>query len=62
MASAPSLRGRRELEGHEKMDLHRTYAARFGISAAELEREPVWPTTRAHTRMRYGGAARLYLK
>jgi len=31
-----------------EMDLHRKYAARFGISAAELERESVWPTTRAY--------------
>jgi thiaminase (transcriptional activator TenA) len=32
-----------------EMDLHRAYAARFGIAPAELEAEPVWPTTRAYT-------------
>jgi thiaminase (transcriptional activator TenA) len=31
-----------------EMELHRKYAARFGIAAAELEREPMWPTTRAY--------------
>ncbi len=32
-----------------EMELHRGYAARFGISPAELEAEPMWPTTRAYT-------------
>jgi thiaminase/transcriptional activator TenA len=32
-----------------EMALHRAYAERFGISAAELEAEPMWPTTRAYT-------------
>lgn len=32
-----------------EMDLHRAYAAEFGISAAELEAEPLSPTTRAYT-------------
>jgi thiaminase/transcriptional activator TenA len=32
-----------------EMELHRAYAAEFGISAAELEREPMGPTTRAYT-------------
>lgn len=32
-----------------EMALHRAYAARFGISAAELERQEAWPTTRAYT-------------
>jgi thiaminase/transcriptional activator TenA len=32
-----------------EMDLHRAYAAELGISAAELEREPMAPTTRAYT-------------
>jgi thiaminase/transcriptional activator TenA len=32
-----------------EMALHREYAARFGIGAAELEAEPIWPTTRAYT-------------
>jgi thiaminase/transcriptional activator TenA len=34
---------------HTEMGLHRAYAARFGIDTAELEREPMWPTTRAYT-------------
>jgi thiaminase/transcriptional activator TenA len=32
-----------------EMALHREYAQRFGIAAAELEAEPMWPTTRAYT-------------
>jgi thiaminase (transcriptional activator TenA) len=32
-----------------EMDLHRSYARQFGISDAELEREPMAPTTRAYT-------------
>jgi thiaminase/transcriptional activator TenA len=32
-----------------EMDLHRAYAAEFGISEAELEREQMGPTTRAYT-------------
>ncbi|MGH7321048.1 MAG: thiaminase II [Candidatus Rokuibacteriota bacterium] len=32
-----------------EMDLHRAYARDFGISEAELEREPMAPTTRAYT-------------
>jgi thiaminase/transcriptional activator TenA len=32
-----------------EMDLHRAYAAELGISRAELEREPMAPTTRAYT-------------
>lgn len=32
-----------------EMDLHRSYAAKFGISAAELEEEEKAPTTRAYT-------------
>jgi thiaminase/transcriptional activator TenA len=32
-----------------EMELHRTYAARFGISPEELEAESMWPTTRAYT-------------
>jgi thiaminase/transcriptional activator TenA len=32
-----------------EMDLHRAYARELGISAAELEREPMAPTTRAYT-------------
>jgi thiaminase/transcriptional activator TenA len=32
-----------------EMSLHRAYAERFGISEADLEAEPMWPTTRAYT-------------
>ncbi len=32
-----------------EMALHREYAARFGITAEELESEEMWPTTRAYT-------------
>ena len=32
-----------------EMELHRTYAGRFGISLEDLEAEPMWPTTRAYT-------------
>jgi thiaminase/transcriptional activator TenA len=32
-----------------EMDLHRSYAAQFGISADELEREEMAPATRAYT-------------
>ncbi len=32
-----------------EMELHRQYAARFGLTTADLEREEMWPTTRAYT-------------
>ncbi len=32
-----------------EMDLHRQYAARFGLSPEDLEAQPIWPTTRAYT-------------
>ena len=32
-----------------EMQLHRQYAARFGLSAADLENAPMWPTNRAYT-------------
>lgn len=32
-----------------EMGLHREYASRFGISVSDLERETMWPTTRAYT-------------
>jgi thiaminase/transcriptional activator TenA len=32
-----------------EMELHRSYAARFGITPEELEAERMWPTTRAYT-------------
>jgi thiaminase/transcriptional activator TenA len=32
-----------------EMDLHRSYAAEFGISSADLDAEPMAPTTRAYT-------------
>jgi thiaminase (transcriptional activator TenA) len=31
------------------MDLHRSYAAEFGVGAEELESEPMAPVTRAYT-------------
>lgn len=33
----------------DEMDLHRGYAAEFGISAADLEAEPIGPTTQGYT-------------
>lgn len=33
---------------HTEMELHRAYAGEFGISQAELAREPMAPTTRAY--------------
>ncbi|MGD2121176.1 MAG: thiaminase II [Gemmatimonadota bacterium] len=38
-----------ELTLNTEMELHRIYAARFGLTAGELETEPMWPTTRAYT-------------
>ena len=38
-----------DLTLNTEMDLHRSYAARFGIEAAQLEEERMWPTTRAYT-------------
>ena len=38
-----------DLTLNTEMGLHRTYAERFGISEAELEATPMWPTTRAYT-------------
>lgn len=38
-----------DLTLNSEMELHRSYAARFGISPEELEAEPMWPTTRAYT-------------
>jgi thiaminase/transcriptional activator TenA len=38
-----------DLTLNTEMELHRTYAARFGITREELEAEPMWPTTRAYT-------------
>ena len=38
-----------DLTLNSEMDLHRRYAERFGISRDELERVPMWPTTRAYT-------------
>jgi thiaminase/transcriptional activator TenA len=32
-----------------EMELHRQYAARFGLAPADLEAAPMWPTTRAYT-------------
>lgn len=38
-----------DLTLNTEMELHRSYAARFGITPEELEAEPMWPTTRAYT-------------
>ncbi len=38
-----------DLTLNTEMDLHRSYAARFGLSADDLESEPMWPTTRGYT-------------
>ena len=38
-----------DLTLNTEMGLHRKYAARFGITTADLEAEPMWPTTRAYT-------------
>lgn len=38
-----------DLTLNTEMELHRQYAARFGITRAELECERMWPTTRAYT-------------
>jgi thiaminase/transcriptional activator TenA len=38
-----------DLTLNSEMELHRRYAERFAISRDELEREPMWPTTRAYT-------------
>lgn len=38
-----------DLTLNTEMELHRAYAARFGISVKELEVSEMWPTTRAYT-------------
>jgi thiaminase/transcriptional activator TenA len=38
-----------DLTLNTEMDLHRRYAARFNLTAHDLEAEPMWPTTRAYT-------------
>ena len=38
-----------DLTLNTEMELHRTYAARFDITASELEEQDLWPTTRAYT-------------
>lgn len=38
-----------DLTLNTEMGLHRTYAGRFGISTDDLERQAMWPTTRAYT-------------
>jgi thiaminase/transcriptional activator TenA len=38
-----------DLTLNTEMELHRGYAARFGLTPADLEAEPMWPTTRAYT-------------
>lgn len=41
--------GALDLTLNTEMDLHRSYAERFGLSAADLEATEMWPTTRAYT-------------
>jgi thiaminase/transcriptional activator TenA len=38
-----------DLTLNTEMELHRQYAARFDLTPADLESEPMWPTTRAYT-------------
>ncbi|MFW6079119.1 MAG: thiaminase II, partial [Gemmatimonadota bacterium] len=38
-----------DLTLNTEMELHREYAARFGLTPEDLEATPVWPTTRAYT-------------
>lgn len=38
-----------DLTLNTEMELHRTYAARFGIEPVELEAAELWPTNRAYT-------------
>ncbi|MFH1762715.1 MAG: thiaminase II [Gemmatimonadota bacterium] len=38
-----------DLTLNTEMELHRQYAARFRLTSADLEAEPMWPTTRAYT-------------
>jgi thiaminase (transcriptional activator TenA) len=38
-----------DLTLNTEMELHRSYAARFGIEAEDLEAAEMWPTTRAYT-------------
>ena len=47
-----------DLTLNTEMELHRQYAARFGLSTADLEAEPMWPTTRAYTDFLVRTAAR----
>lgn len=41
--------GALDLTLNTEMELHRSYAERFDISAQQLERTDIWPTTRAYT-------------
>jgi len=38
-----------DLTLNTEMELHRQYAARFGLTPMDLEGEAMWPTTRAYT-------------
>lgn len=38
-----------DLTLNTEMELHRQYAARFGLTPDDLEAAPMWPTTRAYT-------------
>jgi len=41
--------GALDLTLNTEMDLHRSYAERFGLTATDLESTEMWPTTRAYT-------------
>jgi len=64
--SAPSAAARLRwqetaaLTRDEELDLHRSFARRFGISAADLAAARVWPGTRAYTDFQVSQAERSY--
>ncbi|MFO8174061.1 MAG: thiaminase II [Longimicrobiales bacterium] len=49
LASMSWYAGVLDLTLNTEMELHRQYAGRFGLTAQDLEEEPMWPTTRAYT-------------
>ena len=49
LASMSWYAGVLNLTLNTEMDLHRQYAARFGLTPDDLEAAPMWPTTRAYT-------------
>jgi len=44
----------------EELDLHRAFAARFGLTARDLDHAPDWPATAAYTGFLRASAARSY--